>query len=187
MEALARAVFLDRDGTLIRDTGHAFRPADIELLDGVAAGLRRLQQAGYCLIVVTNQAGVAKGFFKEEDVFAMHRRLREILSREGVGIADFYYCPHHPDGSVPEYARRCDCRKPEPGLILRASRERSIELRDSWLIGNGLTDVQAGQTAGCRTVLLGADADEATEDSLPPQTAVARNFAQAVEIILWSW
>lgn len=184
MRPISKAVFLDRDGTLIRDKKYAFRPAEIELLDGVVAGLKLLQQADYRLIVITNQSGVARGFFKEEDVKAMHRRLSEMLLQEGIRISGFYYCPHHPDGCLPEYTFRCDCRKPEPGLILRASLERSIALSDSWLVGDFLTDVKAGLAAGCNTVLIREDLRTIEDPSLLPTTLVAKNFMDAVRIIL---
>ncbi len=184
MRPRTKAVFLDRDGTLIRDKKYAFRPAEIELLDGVVPGLRLLQQADYRLIVITNQSGVARGFFKEEDVRAMHRRLREMLLQEGIRISEFYYCPHHPDGCVTEYAFKCNCRKPEPGLVLRASREKSINLSNSWLIGDFLTDIRAGLAAGCNTILIREDPKTLEEPSLSPLTMVAKDFISAVRIIL---
>lgn len=184
MRYVHRAVFLDRDGTLIRDKKYAHRPAEIELLDGVVPGLKLLQRAGYHLIVVTNQSGVARGLFKEADVNEMHEHLRQLLLAEGVDIAGFYYCPHHPEGVVPDYTFRCDCRKPAPGLILRASAEKAISLPQSWLIGDLVTDIEAGLAAGCNTILIQHDQHGFSSQSIPPQTKVVGSFASAVQIIL---
>ena len=158
-----KAVFLDRDGTLIVDQKFAFDPHRIQLTPDSPAALRRLQEAGYRLIVVTNQSGVARGYFDEEAVRTMHRHVGEALRAQGVEVEAFYYCPHHPEGQVREYAVECECRKPRPGLILRAGRELGLDLGASWLVGDILDDVIAGQRAGCRTVLLvdGAGAEKA--------------------------
>src|SRR4051812_8537634 len=112
-----RAVFLDKDGTLIEDVPYNVDPARIRLSAGCADGLRSLAGAGYRLLVISNQSGVARGYFAEEALQGVQRRLRELLGELGVALAGFYYCPHHPEGKVPPYARRCSCRKPEPGLL----------------------------------------------------------------------
>jgi D-glycero-D-manno-heptose 1,7-bisphosphate phosphatase len=149
-----QAVFLDKDGTLIQDVPYNVDPSLVRLLPGVTEGLRQLHQAGYLLIVVTNQSGVARGCFGEHSLGAVAQRLRELLAPAGVPLADFYYCPHHPEGKVAEYAVECACRKPQPGLITRAVQEHGIDPARSWLIGDILNDVEAGNLAGCRTILL---------------------------------
>ena len=149
-----RAIFLDKDGTLIHDVPYNVDPTRMRLLPGAVEGLRRLQRAGYLLIVVTNQSGVARGLFSERALGAVEQRLRALLARAGIPLADFYYCPHHPDGTVLEYAVECACRKPQPGLIARAVHEHGLDPGRSWLIGDILNDVQAGKLAGCRTILL---------------------------------
>lgn len=151
----SRTVFLDRDGTLIADKPYSADPDSIELLDGVTEGLALLGQAGYRLIVVTNQSGIARGYFDEAALIRMHQRIDEILWPSGVSVSAYYYCPHHVKGIDPSLARSCPCRKPGPGMIIRAARDWSIELRSSWLIGDSLTDCQAAELAGCRSVLLG--------------------------------
>ncbi len=150
---MRRAVFLDRDGTLIRNHHYGCDPGKIQLLDGVVEGLRQLQAEGYLLIVVTNQSGVARGFFTEDQLEAMHRRMAELLRRRGVHLSAFYHCPHHPDGVVPAYSVVCDCRKPRPGLVLRACSDFGIDPARSWLIGDILDDVEAGKRAGCRSIV----------------------------------
>jgi len=148
------AVFLDKDGTLIEDVPVTADGVTSHLLPGVAEGLRLLHRAGYLLIVVTNQGGVAQGLFTEDHLKQMEGSLRMLLSLAEAPLAGFYYCPHHPDGVVTRYALRCLCRKPKPGLLLRAASDFGIDLERSWMVGDILHDVEAGRWAGCRTVLI---------------------------------
>jgi D-glycero-D-manno-heptose 1,7-bisphosphate phosphatase len=148
------AVFLDKDGTLLVDRAPAVDVATMELMPGAARGLRRLSAAGYPLIVVSNQSGVAMGRFPEEALTAVGQRLFEMLTEVGVPLTGFWYCPHHPDGQLPAYAVDCGCRKPRPGLLLAASQHHDLDLAESWLIGTVLDDVEAGGRAGCRTIFL---------------------------------
>jgi D-glycero-D-manno-heptose 1,7-bisphosphate phosphatase len=150
----AKAVFLDKDGTLLEDIPYNVDPERIRLVDGAFEGLRLLQDHGYQLIVVTNQSGVARGFFEEHDLHAVRRRLRELLAEAGIFLTDLYYCPHHPEGTVAKYAVECFCRKPQPGMLYRAALEHEIRLADSWVVGDILHDVEAGNRAGCRTILI---------------------------------
>jgi D-glycero-D-manno-heptose 1,7-bisphosphate phosphatase len=149
-----RAIFLDKDGTLIEDVPYNVDPALIRLMPGALQGLRVLQSAGYRLIVISNQAGVARGYFPECALEGVERTLRELLAAGGVRLDGFYYCPHHPEGTVPEYAVACHCRKPAPGMVLRAAGDHQVDLEQSWFIGDILHDVEAGRAAGCRTVLI---------------------------------
>jgi D,D-heptose 1,7-bisphosphate phosphatase len=151
---MIKAIFLDKDGTVIENVPYNVDPSQMRFLPGSAAGLRRLAAAGYELVVVSNQAGVARGRFPEDALKDVATRLRQMLAEAGCMLAGFYYCPHHPDGSVATYAVECDCRKPQPGLIRRAARELDIDLEESWLIGDILNDIEAGNRAGCRTVLI---------------------------------
>lgn len=154
MSAANKAVFLDKDGTLVVDLPYNVDPDRMALMPGAGEALRRLNDAGYALIVVSNQSGVARGLFAESALPAVEQRLREMLAGYGVALAGFYYCPHHPAGAALEYAIECDCRKPAPGLILRAAAEHGIDLEGSWMIGDILNDVEAGRRAGCRTILF---------------------------------
>jgi histidinol-phosphate phosphatase family protein len=149
-----RAVFLDKDGTLLEDVPYNVRPELMRLAPNSAEGLRRLHAANYRLVVISNQSGVARGFFEEAALGPVERRLREMLAEVGVPLAGFYYCPHHPEGSVAAYAVACACRKPAPGLIQRAACDLGLDLPASWFVGDILDDVEAGRRAGCRTVLL---------------------------------
>lgn len=149
-----RAIFLDKDGTLVENVPYNVNPALIELTWHAGQGLQLLQSLGYALFVVTNQAGVAKGLFTEAALGPVEHRLAERLVQYGVTLDGFYYCPHSPDGVISRYAIPCTCRKPMPGMLLRAAYEHGITLAQSWMIGDILHDVEAGRRAGCRTVLI---------------------------------
>lgn len=149
-----RAIFIDKDGTLIEDVPYNVNPDLIRLKPGVVRSLAILHAAGYRLIVISNQSGVARGFFPEEALAGVENRLQQLLAEFNVPLAGFYYCPHHPEGVVRAYAINCACRKPEPGLIYRAARVHNIDLKNSWFVGDILNDVEAGRRAGCRTILL---------------------------------
>jgi len=149
-----RAVFLDKDGTLIEDVPYKVDPTQIRLTAGVGIGLRQMHQMGYQLLVISNQSGVARGYFPESALAAVEQRLRALLKPFNVPLAGFYYCPHHPEGTVAEYAIACTCRKPEPGLLIEAAQDHMIDLTESWFIGDILNDVEAGRKAGCQTILL---------------------------------
>jgi len=145
---MKKAIFLDRDGTIIADRGFVHKKEDVELLPGAARAIRMANQAGFLVVVVTNQSGVARGYFTEEDVQALNQYLAEILAQEGAHIDAFYYCPHHPEAPVKTYRKVCSCRKPQPGLILKAARELNIDLTQSWMMGDSPRDVEAGKRAG---------------------------------------
>jgi D-glycero-D-manno-heptose 1,7-bisphosphate phosphatase len=151
------AVFLDKDGTLIDDVPYNVDPERIELSAGAVEGTALLIAAGYALVVVSNQSGVARGIFAEEAIGPVERRIRELLADYSIELDGFYYCPHHPTGNIERYAVKCECRKPAPGMLLTAAREFSLDLSASWLIGDILDDVEAAHAAGCRAVLLDND------------------------------
>ena len=174
------AVFLDRDGTLNRDKGYVHLWADWEWLPGAPEALARLKEAGYQLVVVTNQAGVAKGLYQEEAVRELHRLVNQDLAGRGLPTLDaFYHCPHHPDYSGP-----CSCRKPAPGLIRLAASERGLDLTRSFLIGDKLSDTEAGRAAGCRSLLVRTGHGRAEAAGAPPDLPVAEDLAEATRLIL---
>lgn len=151
-------MFLDRDGTLIEERFYPCHPDEIVLQPGVCEPLRALQHEGAVLVVVTNQSGLARGLFDDAALEAMHSRLLALLSAEDVHLDGIYVCPHHPEGKIAGLAIACACRKPEPGMLHRASRELSLDLPASWMVGNTESDVEAGLRAGSRTALVGAAA-----------------------------
>lgn len=153
-----RAIFLDRDGTLNRHVGFVTEAPQLELLPGVAEAVRNINQSRYLAIVVTNQPVIARGEVTIEELDNIHNRLETLLGQEGAYVDAIYYCPHHPhkgySGERPEYKIDCDCRKPNPGLLLRAAENFNIDLAASWMVGDSESDIQAGKSAGCRTALL---------------------------------
>ena len=167
-----KAIFLDKDGTLVDDLPYNVEQRRITLCAGAGAGLRLLARRDYRLFVVTNQDGVAHGYFGEPDVEGVAHRLAELLLGERLNLEGFYYCPHHPDGAVAPYARECNCRKPKPGMLLQAAHDHGIDLRASWMIGDILHDVEAGNRAGCRTLLI--DNGNETEWRLGPKRIPTR-------------
>jgi len=149
-----RAVILDRDGTVNTEEEFLSDPDHVHLEKNAAAGLLLLSKGGYELVVASNQSGVARGLFDESSVRAVNEKIRELLAAEGVSVAGFYYCPHHPEGEVAAYTRECDCRKPAPGLLLRAADELDLDLSASFAVGDRSRDIEAGRRAGAGTVLV---------------------------------
>ena len=178
-----RAVFLDRDGTLVHPRHYPSRPADLRIYAGITAHLRRLQSAGFRLVVITNQAGIARGYFSEADLRRMHDYLTAELAKEGVRLDAIYYCPHHIQGIIPEFARSCDCRKPRPGMLLQAAADLKLDLRRSWFVGDILDDVEAGNRAGCRTILVDLGTEPVPDQQLRTPHFVARDTRHALNII----
>lgn len=180
-----RAVFLDKDGTLVDDVPYNCDPASIRLMRGAAEGLQALHAAGYALVVVSNQSGVALGRFPEEALQAVETRLRTLLAEVGVPLTGFYCCPHLPSGTIPRCAIACSCRKPQPGLLREAARQHGLDPACSWMVGDILHDVEAGRRAGCRTILI--DNGHETEWELSPARIPhlrAQDLQEAASLIL---
>lgn len=154
---MQKAVFLDRDGTIARDVHYCRRVEDFEILPRVPEAIRLLNQEGYKVVVITNQSGIARGYFSEATLSLIHHEMITILEQGGAHIDAVYVCPHHPDEG-------CDCRKPSPALIIRAAADIGIALERSYMIGDDPKDVQAGRAAGCRTILLTADPAQQGEE-----------------------
>jgi len=182
--SLSPAVFVDRDGTINEEVVYLESAEKLRLLDGVDRGMRSLKEAGYKLIIVTNQAGVARGFFGEEMVREIHGEIRRRLLRAGVEIDGIYYCPHHPDFD----SHACDCRKPKTGMLLQAATDHGIDLRKSYMIGDKLIDIQTGQNAGCKNILVltgyGRDTLDELDGSGAKPDFVAADFRSAAVWIL---
>jgi D-glycero-D-manno-heptose 1,7-bisphosphate phosphatase len=182
-ETEAPALFLDRDGTLAHPRHYPSRPEDLRLYDGLGPYLRCLQQSGFRLVVVTNQSGIARGYFTEADLRQMHAHLAAQLARIGVRLDAIYHCPHHPDGVIPALAVRCTCRKPQPGMVLRAMADLGLDPRRSWFVGDILDDVEAGNRAGCRTILVDLGTEPPPERLVRRPDFVARDTLHALQII----
>jgi D-glycero-D-manno-heptose 1,7-bisphosphate phosphatase len=162
------AVFLDRDGTLIEEVGYLDRPDRVELYPWSAAAIRALNLAGFRVFIASNQSGIARGFFTEATVDAVHAHISELLAAGGARIDAYYYCPHHPDGKVPQYARVCPCRKPGPGLIERAVRDHGIDPARSFVVGDRWLDIGLARRVGARGVLVRTGYG-VTEEERPPE------------------
>lgn len=160
-KSLRKAAFLDRDGVINKDKAYVYRWEDFEFLPGAIDGMRHLQQAGYALVVVTNQAGLAHGYYTEDQYQTLTTRLCQELVKQGVTLDGIYFCPHHPLGKVAGLATDCNCRKPAPGMILQAAQELKLSLSESLLIGDKTDDIQAARAAGVgRAYLVGSDKPE---------------------------
>ncbi len=184
------AVFLDRDGTICEEVGYLSRPEQLVLIPGSAAAIQLLNQHGVFAVVTTNQSGVARGFFTETDVHAVHDHLQDLLAREGAKLDAIYYCPHHAEKGLGSYRVACECRKPLPGMIRRAADDFPIDLENSYVVGDKLTDVEFGKANGLRSVLVltGYGQDELQKKlvAAPAQEPdfVAENLQAAVSWIL---
>ena len=156
-----RAVFLDRDGTINRYVGFLRDIDQFELLPGVAVAIKKINSSGYLAIVVTNQPVISRGEVTVEELQLIHNKMETLLGREGAYLDAIYYCPHHPHkgyaGEIPELKIDCDCRKPKPGMLIKAAEDFNIDLASSWMIGDGENDIKAGKAAGCKTALIGAE------------------------------
>jgi D-glycero-D-manno-heptose 1,7-bisphosphate phosphatase len=152
--SLRAAVFLDRDGTLVEEVPYLHDPELVRLVPGAPAALRSLAAAGFALVVVTNQSGVARGYYGEDAVERVHGRLTELLAGGGVALDGIWYCPHHPRGSVPRFAKACRCRKPGPGMLTAAAERLGLHLPGSYLVGNDPVDVGAARAAGATPLLV---------------------------------
>jgi D-glycero-D-manno-heptose 1,7-bisphosphate phosphatase len=187
-----KAVFLDRDGTLVRERGYLSDPDRVELEAGAAEAVRRLNRQGFAVVVVSNQSGVARGLFTEEDVAAVHRKIEALLAARGARLEGVYYCPHHPEGAVQAYRRECTCRKPAAGMLLRAVEELGVALAGSYMIGDKLTDMETARRAGlCGILVRTGYGEEAWSQALGQpgsETAdrVAQDLAEAVDDVLWT-
>jgi D-glycero-D-manno-heptose 1,7-bisphosphate phosphatase len=148
------AVFLDRDGTVIEEVDYLDSADGVRLIGGAAEAISRLNVLRVPVVIVTNQAGVARGYFPESRVAEVHARLDELLAARSAHVDRYYVCPHHPREGTTPYRRECDCRKPKPGMLLRAADELRLDLPSSCLIGDKLSDLEAGANAGCHTILV---------------------------------
>lgn len=162
-----KAIFLDRDGTINKYVGFLRDIDEFELLPNVADAIKKINSSGFLAIVITNQPVIARGDITLEELSDIHNKMETLLGMEGAYLDAIYYCPHHPhkgfDGEVPEFKIDCECRKPKPGMLLKAAKEYNIDLSASWMIGDGENDILAGKFAGCKTALIGQDNYEQDE------------------------
>lgn len=185
-EMKRKAVFLDRDGTLVKHVELLRDARTARFLPGVPAALRAMNRAGFLTIVITNQPVVARGLATEADIIKLHEALNTRLKKYGTRIDAFYFCPHHQEATRPEYRKKCRCRKPAPGMVVKAIREHSVDPEQSWMVGDALIDVAAGKHAGLKTILVKSGPghvrlDKALADITPDH--VTKTLSSAVRYI----
>jgi D-glycero-D-manno-heptose 1,7-bisphosphate phosphatase len=183
---LRPAIFLDRDGVIIEDVHYLAAPGQIRLIPGSADSIAALNRAGWVVVVITNQSGVARGLFTQADVEAVHIHLSDLLAGYGARVEAYYHCPHYPTAEVVAFRVDCDCRKPKPGMLLQAAADLGLDLARSWMVGDRETDLEAGAAVGARTVLVrtgyGSTTDATTLDrSRLNLEVIASNLADAVD------
>ncbi len=184
---MRRAVFLDRDGTLIEESGYLDRLERLEFFPFTVDAVRVLNRAGFATVIITNQGGIARGIVRESFVSEAHRHIADRVEAGGAKIDAFYYCPHHPDGVVEPYRTACDCRKPQPGLLRRAAKDLDLDLARSFVVGDRWHDLAAGQAVGARGVLVRTGiglSEEATPQAGTVPAAVVDNLMDAAAWIL---
>ncbi len=182
------AIFIDRDGTINEDIGYVSRPDDLFIYSFAAEAIRRINQAGLKVIIITNQSGIARGYYTEATLAAIHEKLKRELTREGAQIDAVYYCPHHPQHGDERYRKVCDCRKPQTAMLERAAREHGIQLSTSYVIGDKASDINLATNAGAKGVLVmtgyGAETYANLERFPCYPTLVAKDLLEATTLIL---
>ncbi len=177
------AVFLDRDGTINVEKDYLYRVDEFEFTPGAVEAIRLLNQAGYLVVVVTNQSGVARGYYSEADVKTLHSHIDQVLMSQGARVDAWYYCPHHEHGNPP-YNQLCECRKPLPGMLRQAASDHAIDLTRSWMVGDKPADIEAGLAAGCRPVLVMTGYGAETADRLPSEVPCYPDLLTAAQFIV---
>ncbi len=179
-----RAVFLDRDGTINVEKNYLHKIEDFEFILGAPEAIKQFKDAGFLVIVVSNQAGIARGYFDEDDVEKLHDYIQRRLIDYDTSIDAFYFCPHHPVEGLGAYKVDCDCRKGNPGMLLQASKEHNVDLKRSFMVGDKLADIEAGERAGCQPILVMTGYGEATAiKSKSSSTPHCKSIASVAELI----
>ncbi len=182
-----QAVFLDRDGTVNEEINYLNKVEQLKLIEGAAEGIRMLREAGYKVVIVTNQAAIARGYLAEADLPLIHAALENMLAERGAALDAIYYCPHHPTAGVGAYKIDCECRKPKPGMLRKAAADLDIDLQASYVVGDKLSDLGAGEAVGCRTILVrsgyGREVEQGLAENARPDF-IADDLAGAARWIL---
>jgi D-glycero-D-manno-heptose 1,7-bisphosphate phosphatase len=179
-----RAVFLDRDGTINVEVQYLHKVEEFEFIPGVPAALKRLKEAGFLLVVVTNQSGIGRGHYDEAALDAIHSHMHEMLAKVGASIDACYFCPHHPEHGKGDYLQECACRKPLPGMLEQAAHDLNIDLASSFMVGDKLADVEAGINAGCTSLMVLTGYGNSHASKLPAGIKAYPDLPAAVEAIL---
>lgn len=177
------AIFLDRDGTINSDHGYVSQVDDFQFIDGVIEALVELKRMGFLLVIVTNQSGIAKGKYTEEQFMQLTEWMDWSLADRGVDLDGIYYCPHHSEGEVTQYVQQCDCRKPQPGMLLSAANALNIDLAQSYMVGDKLIDIQAGKAAGVKSNILVRSGKTVTEEAEKLASTIIQNLTDLPDFI----
>lgn len=180
---LNKAVFLDRDGTINVEKNYLYKIEDFEFIEEVPKAIKLLNDKGYKIIVITNQAGIARGYYKEDDVDKLHQYIGDELRNHNAYIDGYYYCPHHPLHGIGDYKINCNCRKPKTGLLEMAIKDFNINANESWMIGDKITDIETGQVLNLRTILVTTGYGELEKNRGKPDY-ITENLYNAVKILL---
>ena len=180
------AILLDRDGVISQQTAFVNEPADLNLIDGAAAAIARLNQVGWPVAIITNQGGIAMGYLTEAMLHKIHARLEHLLAEEGAHVDAIFYCAHHEHAKLPEYKTECQCRKPNIGMLEQARDKLGIDLSKSVVVGDRTTDILAGIRAGCSTILVKTGSAGKDREIVAEPNAVVKDISAAVDLILSS-
>ncbi|MDP8033638.1 D-glycero-beta-D-manno-heptose 1,7-bisphosphate 7-phosphatase [Pasteurella atlantica] len=178
-----KAIFLDRDGTLNIDYDYVHKIDDFDFIEGVIPTLRKFKEKGYLLVLVTNQSGIGRGIFTEEQFLELTQWFDWSLAEQGIDFDGIYYCPHHPEKALGEYKQECDCRKPKPGMFLQAINELNIDPAQSFIVGDKLSDILAGENAGVKTKVLVRTGHKLTEEGITKADYVLDSLVDLLKIL----
>ncbi|MDC1434752.1 D-glycero-beta-D-manno-heptose 1,7-bisphosphate 7-phosphatase [Amylibacter sp.] len=179
-----KAAFIDRDGVINIERNYVGKLEDFELIKGALSGLALLQNAGFLLIVITNQSGIARGYYTENDFQILTNSMKSFFVKGGVAITEVYYCPHHPVAGIGQYKQDCECRKPKPGMILKAASRHNIDLGQSVLVGDKMSDIQAGLDSGIQKNILVESGHELSKSDRKKAKVVCSNLYEAARLII---
>jgi len=179
-----RAVFLDRDGTINEEKEYLYRTEEFALLPGVAEAIRALNEAGFKVVVITNQSGIGRGYYGEEALRVLHAHMDADLAKHGAAVDAYYFCPHHPEHGTGPYRQECSCRKPLPGMLMTAAEDLQLDLSASFMIGDKISDMEAGLKAGCRPILVRTGYGMQEEPLLPDGIEACDDLPAAVQLII---
>ena len=185
---MKKAVFVDRDGTINTEKEYLHKISEFEFIEGVPEAIKKLNENKFLVVIVTNQAGVARGYYQENEVELLHRHINNELKKYDAFIDKYYYCPHHPVHGIGKYKKNCDCRKPNPGMILQAAAELGIDLNSSYMVGDKAIDVETSINAGCKPILVltGYGNEEKLKLNDLEKVTIYKDFGEAVDCIIKS-
>ncbi|MGL4977238.1 MAG: D-glycero-beta-D-manno-heptose 1,7-bisphosphate 7-phosphatase [Cetobacterium sp.] len=180
---MKKVIFLDRDGTINVEKSYLHKWEDFEFEKNVIEGLKELKKMGYEFIVVTNQSGIARGYYSEDDLKALNSEMVKELKKYDIDILECYYCPHHPDKGLEQYRKECDCRKPNPGMLLEGIKKYSVDIKNSFMIGDKKSDLEAGKKAGLKSILVLTGYGKNIEDDVKKEYLIGKDLLDISKII----